>query len=178
MAVLVHERTPIYRGRVFEMVREKVTLDNGATTELDLIRHPGAAAMVPMPDSETVILLRQYRHAVGEYIWEIPAGTLEPGENPLEAAKRELAEEIGHAADRWEKLGEIVPAPGYADERIHLFLAESLRPAVQALDADEVFDVHSFSLRRVWEMVDDGEIRDAKTLVGLLHLGRRGNPIR
>ncbi len=178
MGVLVHERNSIHRGRVFEMFREKVTLDNGATTELDLIRHPGAAAMVPMPDPETVILLRQYRHAVGDYIWEIPAGTLEPGEDPLDGAKREIVEEIGHSADRWEKLGEILPAPGYADERIHLFLAESLRPARQNLDADEVLDVHFFPLREVWEMVDAGEIQDAKTLAGLLHLARRGNPIR
>ncbi|MFP4030746.1 MAG: NUDIX domain-containing protein [Desulfococcaceae bacterium] len=178
MAVLVHERTPVHRGRVFEMIRERVTLDNGVTTELDLIRHPGAAAMVPMPDPETVILLRQYRHAVGTSLWEIPAGTLEPGEDPLDGAKREIVEEIGYSADRWEKLGEIVPVPGYADERIHLFLAESLRPAQQALDADEVIEVHTFPLGNVWEMVDAGEIQDAKTLGGLLHLARRRNRAR
>jgi ADP-ribose pyrophosphatase len=173
MGVVVHERNPIHRGRVFEMVQERVTLENGVTTELDVIRHPGASAMIPMPDPETVILLRQYRHAVGGYIWEIPAGTLEPGEDPLDGAKREIVEEIGFSAERWEKLGEIVPVPGYADERIHLFLAASLRPAEQNLDADEVIDVHSFPLAAVWTMVDNGEIQDAKTLGGLLHLSRR-----
>lgn len=173
MSATVNERETVYRGRVFEMVRENVTLENGTTTELDLIRHPGAAAMVPMPDPDTVILIRQYRHAVGGYIWEIPAGTLEPGEPPLDGARRELVEEIGFAAEKWEKLGEIVPVPGYADERIHLFLAEELIPAAQSLDEDEVLAVHRLPLVRVLEMVDAGEIQDAKTLCGLYHLARR-----
>ena len=173
MGVTVNGRERLYRGRVFEMFRENVTLDNGVVADLDLIRHPGAAAMVPMPDPETVILVRQYRHAVGGYIWEIPAGTLEPGEDPLAGARRELAEETGFAAEKWESLGEIVPVPGYADECVHLFLAEALRPARQSLDADEVLAVHALPLARVLEMGDTGEIRDAKTLCALYRFVRR-----
>lgn len=173
MGGTVTDRHPVYRGRVFELVRETVALDNGVTTDLDVIRHPGAAVMLPMPDPETVILIRQYRHAVGGYIWEIPAGTLDPGETPLDGARRELAEEIGFSADRWEKLGEAVPVPGYADERLHLFLAEDLRPATQSLDEDELLHVHTRPLREVLTMADGGEIQDAKTLCALFHLVRR-----
>jgi ADP-ribose pyrophosphatase len=173
MGGTVNHRHSVYRGRVFELVRENVTLANGVTTDMDVIRHPGAAVMLPMPDPETVILIRQYRHAAGGYIWEIPAGTLDPGEAPLDGARRELAEEIGFSADRWEKLGEAVPVPGYADERLHLFLAEDLRPATQSLDADELLHVHAVPLGEALAMVDAGEIQDAKTVCAFFHLIRR-----
>ncbi len=174
MAVRVNHREPLHRGRVFNMDRENVSLENGVTLDMDIIRHPGAAAIVPLIDSgRSVILIRQYRHAVGGYIWEIPAGTLEADESPLVCAQRELIEETGYAADRWEKLGEVVPAPGYADERIHLFSADGLRRAEQHLDADEILDVHEIKLERALKMVDGGEIQDAKTLTGLFLLTRR-----
>ncbi|MFP4347102.1 MAG: NUDIX domain-containing protein [Thermodesulfobacteriota bacterium] len=174
MAARVNHREPLYRGRVFNMDRENVSLENGVTLDMDIIRHPGASAIVPLIDSgRSVILIRQYRHAVGGYIWEIPAGTLDPDETPLVCAQRELIEETGYAADRWEKLGEVVPVPGYADERIHLFSADGLHLAEQHLDADEILDVHEIKLERVLKMVDGGEIQDAKTLTGLFLLTRR-----
>lgn len=174
MSTRVNHREPLHRGRVFNMDRENVSLENGVTIDMDIIRHPGAAAIVPLIDSgRSVILIRQYRHAVGEYIWEIPAGTLDSGETPLGCARRELIEETGYAADTWEKLGEVVPVPGYADERIHLFSADGLRRAEQHLDADEILDVHEMQLDRVLKMVDAGEIQDAKTLTALFLLTRR-----
>lgn len=174
MTAKVNHREPLHRGRIFAMDRENVSLENGVTVDMDIIRHPGASAIVPLIDSgRSVVLIRQYRHAVGGYIWEIPAGTLDPKESPLDCAKRELTEETGYIADAWEKLGEVVPVPGYSDERIHLFSAEGLRPAEQHLDTDEILYVHEMSLDRVMEMVDAGEIQDGKTLSGLFMMFRR-----
>jgi ADP-ribose pyrophosphatase len=168
MAVTVNHRTGIHQGRVFRLVRENVTLDNGATTDLDYIEHPGAAAIVALLGSGEVVLLRQYRHALKQYIWEIPAGTLEPGEPGLDCARRELIEEAGFAAAQWQKIGEITPVPGYSDERIHLFLATGLSAADQHLDADEVLAVHRVPLAEAVGMVAHGEIQDAKSICGLL----------
>jgi ADP-ribose pyrophosphatase len=153
------ERVILHKGRVFSLVREKVALENGVTMDLDIVRHPGAAAMVP--------LIRQYRHAAGGFIWEIPAGTLDPDETPVECAKRELVEEIGYSADTWHKLGEITPVPGYSDERIHIFCAMDLSPAIQHLDRDEILNVHEVRFEDAVKMVERGEIGDAKTISGL-----------
>lgn len=174
MTARVNHRKPLHRGRVFNMDRENVSLDNGVTIDMDIIRHPGAAAVVALTDSgRSMILVRQYRHAVGGYIWEIPAGTLDGGESPLDCAQRELIEETGYTADAWEKLGEVVPVPGYADERIHLYLADGLRGAQQQLDADEILEVHEMKLEKILKMADSGQIQDAKTLTGLFLLARR-----
>lgn len=167
MSVKVNTRVTRHQGRVFTLLTENITLENGVTVDIDLIRHPGAAAIVPFYDKETVILIRQYRHAVGGYIWEIPAGTLDPSESPISCAKRELIEETGFSADTWQKLGEITPVPGYSDERIHIFLARDLSPAEQNLDKDEVLKVHKVRLDRAMEMIRKGEIQDSKTINGL-----------
>ena len=135
METKVLKKTQLHQGRVFALIREKITLPNGTTVDLDIIRHPGAAAMVPLSEDGSLVMIRQYRHAIGEYIWEIPAGTLNPDESPLECAKRELIEETGYSATEWEELGAIIPVPGYSDEKIHIFLAQGLRPARQDLDA-------------------------------------------
>lgn len=163
----VLERFTVHQGRVFSLVRERVALPNGVTMDLDMVRHPGAAAMVPLTKNNTLLMIRQYRHAVGGYIWEIPAGTLGPKETPIECAKRELAEEIGYSANSWHKLGEITPVPGYSDERIHIFCAMDLSPAAQHLDRDEIIDVHEIRLEEAVKMAERGEIGDAKTLSGL-----------
>ncbi|MDQ1335537.1 MAG: ADP-ribose pyrophosphatase [Thermodesulfobacteriota bacterium] len=157
----------LHQGRVFTLVREKVALENGVTIDLDIVRHPGAAAMVPLTEDNTLLMIRQYRHAVGGFIWEIPAGTLDPEETPLACAKRELIEEIGYSAETWHKLGEITPVPGYSDERIHIFSAMDLSPAIQHLDRDEILDVHEIRFEDAVKMVERGEIGDAKTLSGL-----------
>lgn len=168
MRAKVNQRTPRHRGRVFELFTENVTLENGVTTDIDLLRHPGASAIVPMPDADTVILIHQYRHAVGESIWEIPAGTLEDGEAPLACARRELTEETGFSAQDWQKLGETIPVPGYSNERIHLFLARELTEARQQLDADEMLAVHPMPFDKAVAMVFSGEIVDGKTVTSLL----------
>lgn len=157
----------IHSGKVFRLVQEELTLPNGFTTFLEVIRHPGAAALVALTEDQRVILLRQYRHAVGDFIWEIPAGTRRAGEDPMECAKRELAEETGYQASHLELLGEIVPVPGYSDERIYLFLARGLLPYPQHLDQDEVLEVHAVALERALEMIEKGQIQDAKSIVGL-----------
>jgi ADP-ribose pyrophosphatase len=145
-----------------------VTLDNGTTTDLDFIEHPGAAAVVAITNEKDVVLVRQYRHALKRYIWEIPAGTLDPGEPVLQCAQRELTEETGYAAAQWQKLAEITPVPSYSDERIHLFLATELSAASQNLDADEVLNVHCLPLAEVTGMIARSELQDAKSICALL----------
>lgn len=174
MSARVNNRTRRHEGRVFVLETENVTLDNGVTVDIDILRHPGAAAIVPVTDTGGVILIDQYRHAIGTRIWEIPAGTLNDGEAPEDCARRELIEETGVSAGRFEKLGEITPVPGYADERIHLFLATDLTPARQQLDPDEVLQVHEVAFAEALAMIEDGRIQDAKTICGLLMAQRSG----
>jgi ADP-ribose pyrophosphatase len=158
---------------VFDFTLETITLENDETVTLEVIRHPGAAAIVAMPDPDTLLLLQQYRHAVGGTIWEVPAGTLDDGETPEDCARRELIEETGYAGRAWKRLGEITPVPGYSDERIHLFLATDLSPDRQRLDRDELIQVRSVSLSVALEMIDDGTIQDAKTIAALTLVHRR-----
>lgn len=159
--------TLVRKGRVFDFYAENVTLPNGVTLDMEIIRHPGAAAIVPVLQDQSVLLLKQYRHAVGGFIWEIPAGTLDAEETPLACAERELTEETGYAAKKWERLGEITPLPAYSDERIHLFLATELTRASQKLDEDELLFVHRVSVDQALAMIVDGSIQDAKTIAGL-----------
>ena len=167
MSVKVNQSVMTHQGRVFKMITENITLANGISVDIDIIRHPGASAIIPFYDEDTVMLIKQYRHAVGGYIWEIPAGTLDPDETPIICAKRELIEETGYSARGWQKLGEITPVPGYSDERTHIFLATELIPAEQNLDKDEILDVHKVKLKNAIEMIHKGEIQDSKTMCGL-----------
>lgn len=157
----------IYTGKVVTLNLETVSLPNGATVELEIIRHPGAAAVVPLKADGTVVLIRQYRHAAGTFIYEIPAGKLHPGEDPRECAARELEEEVGYRADRFDLLASIYTAPGFADEVIHIYQAGGLTPGQQHLDHDEVLDVVETPLETALDMILDGTIRDGKTIVGL-----------
>lgn len=157
----------IYKGRVVNLNLETVTLPNGATVEIEMIHHPGAAAVVPMQDDGSVLLIRQYRHAVGGYILEIPAGKLDPGEDPRDCAARELEEEIGFRASSLEPLITFFTTPGFTDEVIHLYKATGLTPGTQSLDRDEVLDVIEMPLERAMGQIADGTIRDGKTIVGL-----------
>jgi ADP-ribose pyrophosphatase len=159
--------TCIKQGRVFDVFSENITLPNGVSLDMEIIRHPGAAAIVPLLDDRSVLLIRQYRYAVGGFIWEIPAGTLNVGEDPLACARRELTEETGYRAGDFKKLTEITPLPAYSDERIYLFLATDLTQASQNLDADELLSVHAVDLQRCIRMIHAGEIQDAKTISGL-----------
>jgi ADP-ribose pyrophosphatase len=157
----------IYQGRVVNLNLETVRLPNGATVELEIIHHPGAAAIVPMKDEETVLLIRQYRHAAGGYILEIPAGTLRPGEDPGACAARELEEEIGFRPSALEPLATFFTTPGFTDEVIHIYKATGLTPGKQNLDHDEVLEVVELPLREAIGRIGDGTIRDGKTIVGL-----------
>jgi ADP-ribose pyrophosphatase len=157
----------IYKGRIVNLNLETVTLPNGTTVELEVIHHPGAAAVVPMKDERTVILIRQYRHAAGGYIYEIPAGKLHPGEDPRECAQRELEEEIGYKAGVLDPVISAFTTPGFTDEVIHIYKATQLQPGKQNLGHDEVLAVAEFPLEKTIAMIREGVIQDAKTIVGL-----------
>ena len=175
MPVKINTSATVLRARTYRVVVDNITMPSGVTTDMHVLRHPGAAVIVPIKAKNRVVLIRQYRHAVGDYIWEVPAGTLEPPEKPLACAQRELVEETGFSAGHWENLGEILPAPGYSDERMYLFLATDLKPTAQDLDEDELICVHEFGFGEAMKMIDTGEIEDAKTICGLLRAARRIN---
>ncbi len=175
MTLLATERR--YQGRIIHLDLDTVEFPDGSTGQLEMVRHPGAAAVVPMVDSPEapdprVLLLRQFRHAADGMIWEIPAGRLDPGETPEECARRELLEEAGMRAGQVEQLTTIFTTPGFTDERIHLFLARDLQPDQHRREPDEFIEVHVRPWSDVMRMVEQGEIRDGKTLVALLHADR------
>ncbi|MBI5672163.1 MAG: NUDIX hydrolase [Nitrospirae bacterium] len=157
----------IYTGKVVTLNVDTVQLPNGVTIDLETIRHPGAAAVVPMKDDGTVVLIRQFRHAAGGFIYEIPAGKLSPGEEPLHCAARELEEEVGYRASSFELLSSIFTAPGFADEVIHVYKATGLTQGRQQLDRDEVLEIVEMPLEQAIRRIQDGTIRDGKTIVGL-----------
>lgn len=167
------EEKVIYRGRIVDLVLESTTLPNGRAMELEVVRHPGGAAVVALDDQERVCLLRQYRHAHRGWIWELPAGKLDPGEAPLATAQRELVEEAGRQASRWIDLGRIITSPGVFTEVIHLYLAEGLEEAASAPEEHELFEVHWLPLADAVERALTGGIEDSKTIVGLARAARR-----
>lgn len=169
----------IYTGKVITLNIDTVRLPNGVTIDLEMVRHPGASAVVPIKDDGTLVLIRQFRHAAGGFIYEIPAGKLHPGEDPKICAARELEEEIGYRAGGLELLSSIFTAPGFTDEIIHVYKATDLTKTKQNLDRDEVLDIVEMPLREAMAMIQDGRIRDAKTMIGLqsVYIGSigRGN---
>lgn len=161
-------RREIYTGKVVNLAVEEVRLPNGETATLEVMRHPGAAAAVPLHPDHSVTILRQYRHAVGGWLWEVPAGKLDvPGEEPLECARRELAEEAGLAAARWDKLGSIYTTPGFCNEIIHLYLARDLSATAMGHERDEVIEIHRMGLADALDRIRTEEIRDTKTVAAL-----------
>jgi ADP-ribose pyrophosphatase len=165
-------RSPIYDGRIVHLGLEEAVLPNGARVQLEVIRHPGAAAIVPLHEDRSVTLVHQYRHAAGGMIWEVPAGVLEPGEAPEICAARELREEVQLDARTFTRLGTILTTPGFTDERIHLFLAEGLAVADGVPEPDEYIEVSRVPLDRALAWIDDGTIVDGKTICAL-HLAER-----
>jgi ADP-ribose pyrophosphatase len=170
-------REVLWRGSVGAFGVDLVRLPNGAEAQLALLEHPGAAAVVPFADRETVLLLRQFRYAAGGVIWEVPAGKLDGGEDPAVCAERELLEETGMRAGRIERTGEIWTTPGFTDERIVLFAAWDLAPGETSHEAHEVIEVQRVPLRDALAMIDRGEIRDAKTIAALYHAARRAGAL-
>ena len=163
----VHRIQKHYQGHLFSFVSEDVTLPNGSRAEMAVVRHPGSTAVVPFLDNDTVVMEIQYRHAVGEYLLEIPAGTMEPGELPLDCAKRELEEETGFAATRMIELGPVHLLPAYSDEITHVYIARDLIPAPQRLDKDEILEVVHYPFEQTIRMIADGRITDALTVLSL-----------
>lgn len=163
----------VQRGAMLEMVTEEVELPGGGSARLDLIRHPGASAVVPFLSRDEVLLIRQYRYAAGGEIYEVPAGKLDPGEAPEACARRELEEETGYRADGLEALADIFTTPGFTDERIYLFAADGLTPGIQRLDDDERIELVPMPLSQALEMVWQNLIPDAKSSLALLHAAHR-----
>lgn len=157
----------LWHGKVFDFSCEEVILPNGKRTEIGLIHHPGSSAVVPILKNESVLLIRQYRPAIRDFIWEIPSGTMLPKEDPLECARRELREECGFLGTKFDKFGEILIAPWYSDERIYLFMATEMIPCEQKLDEDEILTNHLFTFDQAMAMIENGEIQDAATIIGI-----------
>jgi ADP-ribose pyrophosphatase len=167
----------VYAGRVIDLSLERVELPSGVEVDLEIVKHPGGAAVVVVDAGDRVCLLRQYRHAAGGWLWELPAGKLGPDEDALTTAQRELAEEAGVSAATWENLGTIITSPGVLTEVVHLFLARDPAPAVAAPEPGEVLEVFWVPRADAVRRAQGGEIRDAKTIIGLLRAdGRLGNP--
>ncbi|WP_295447331.1 NUDIX hydrolase [uncultured Thiodictyon sp.] len=166
-ATPILQREPIFQGRVIDVALETVELPNGNRVDLEIVRHPGGAAAVALDEAQQVCLLRQYRHAGNGWLWELPAGKIDPGEAPLTTATRELTEEAGVIARRWTALGLIHSSPGVFTEVIYLWLARDLAITGHAQECDEVMEIHWLPLREALDWCNDGTITDAKTLVGL-----------
>jgi ADP-ribose pyrophosphatase len=158
----------VFSGNVISVEVEQVLLPNGRTARYEIVRHPGGAAVVAIDDQQHVCLLRQYRPAGGGWIWELPAGRLEPGEPAEITAQRELLEEAGCKAQHWESLGNILSSPGVFDETIHLYLARGLARGQTTHEQHEVIEVHWLPLADAVRQASRGELRDAKTVIGLL----------
>lgn len=164
---MASSRRQILKLGVVDFGVEHTTLPNAAEVDLAIIRHPGASAIVAIDNQGNIALLSQYRHAIGGYIWEIPAGVRRDSETPIQCAQRELAEEAGLSGRRWDHLGAIVTVPSFCDERIELFLARELDLAVGARDFDEVINVEKRPFAEALRMIRRGQILDAKTIVAL-----------
>lgn len=170
--ILPREIRRIYAGRIFTVQIETVALPTGRELQAEIVRHPGSVVIVPITDSGDIILVRQYRHAIGRAVWELPAGSLKRGEEIVSAARRECHEEIGLVAERLEPLGSFFPTPGYCDEEMHVYAASGLRPpraddeAAHA-DEDEDIEARPFSRDEIRRMVAAREIVDLKTVAGV-----------
>lgn len=163
----------VQRGARFELITDRITLPNGRTAMADLLKHPGASAVLPFFDDGRVLLIRQYRFATGGALLEVPAGKLDPGETPETCASRELEEETGWRAARIERLGSIWTSPGFTDEVIHLFAAFDLTRTEQRLEEDELIELVPMAFEEAVRQVVDGRIRDAKSAMAILLVDRR-----
>jgi ADP-ribose pyrophosphatase len=161
-------RTLIHKGPVVDLGCERFQLPDGRPYQLEVVRHPGGAAIVALDDSDRVCLLRQYRHAGGGWLWELPAGKLDPGEAPEQTARRELEEEAGVQARAWQPLGTALTTPGFCDEVIHLYLARQLVTTAPRHQANEFIEIHWQPFTEALQWVHSGQIRDAKSMLGLL----------
>lgn len=161
-------RKTVFSCPVFEVSRREIEVSSSRKVERFVVEHPGAVVFLPQSEEGDIYLVKQYRAALERSLLELPAGTLERGEDPLECAKRELAEEVKLQAVTWVRLGELFPAPGFCNEKQHLFLARGLSPAQGELDEDEVIEVVKLTPQEVYQAIEDGEICDAKSIAAIL----------
>jgi ADP-ribose pyrophosphatase len=173
--ILPHEIRKIYEGRIFSVSVERVTLPKGHQLDVEVIRHPGSVVIVPITAEGDVILVRQYRHAIGRWVWELPAGSLKKGEDPEGAAVRECHEEINLVPEKLERLGSFFPTPGYCDEEMIVYRATGLREPRDGDEAhpdeDEDIEPKAFALEDLRRMIEIGEIVDLKTIAGMALIG-------
>lgn len=161
------QRTSIYSGKVIDLNLETTVLPNGRSVTLEIVHHPGGAAIVAVDAQSRVCLLRQYRHAAGGWIWELPAGKLEGAENPHLAAQRELEEEAGLRAGYWQKLGAVLTTPGFCDEIIHFYLAQEVTAVTQHLEQHELLECHWIPFAEARDWIYNGNLTDAKSIIGI-----------
>lgn len=169
----------VYRGPVFSVASENVREPSGVTVHRDVVRHSGSVVIMAVDESgpgPRVLLVRQYRHAAKQYLWELCAGRIDPGESERVAAKRELLEETGYSARRWTRILSFYASPGFVDETMSIYLAQDLQSGVAQPEEDEVLDLKFLPLRKALEWVKKGVIRDAKTICGILWLGQKPGP--
>lgn len=169
-------RSVVFRGRVFRVERDRVRLPQGQPVTMEIVRHRGSVVLIPTPAPGRLILIRQFRYAVGRWLWELPAGTLEPGEPAARAARRECLEETGWLPSVLRRLGSYYPTPGFCDERMTFYVCGGLTkpPRPRPGDPDEQITSKVFTEREAWDLVDRGAVRDMKTILGLTLLQRRG----
>ncbi len=162
----------IYNGKKFSLELEKVTLPNGYEKNLEVIRHRGSAAVIPLLNKEEIILIRQYRPVIGRYIYEIPAGSVEEGEDIATTAQRELEEEIGYQAEKMEKVMSFYPSPGITDEEMHLFLAQGLKYVGAKPEPYEIIEPLRVKISEAYSMIEKKEIVDAKTIIAVYFISK------
>ena len=167
-------RTTVYQGRIFQVEIDVVKLPTGHTLDMEIVRHPGSVVLLPVPEPGSIVLIRQYRYTIDRWIWELPAGSLKPGEDPGTAAARECEEEIGLAPHKITRLRGYYPTPGFCDEQMIYYRCEDLRPpapdSTAKRDDDEDIEPRTFTLAEARALVASGEIVDLKTLAGLTML--------
>jgi len=175
--VVPHSIRQVFVGRIFTVTVESITTPKGAALDAEIVRHPGSVVLVPMTKGGEIILVKQYRHAIGRLAWELPAGSLKPNEDPKRAAARECQEEIGLIPSQLDRLGAFFPTPGYCDEEMNFYKASGLRepgPGDEKAEQDEDEDIETraFSVEQLRSMIRSNEIVDLKTVAGLTLLTR------
>jgi len=166
----IEKITEIFRGRFIDVNVEEVRLPNDHVATMEIVHHPGGAAVVALDETNRMCLVKQYRHAAKGWIWEIPAGKIDHKEPPLQTAQRELEEEVGRQAAQWRSLGDYLSSPGFTTEVVHLFLATELKVVKNQLEAGEVLEAHWLPFEQVMQMAHSGELRDGKSLAALLRV--------
>ena len=163
----IHGTRRVFEGRVINLRVDDVEYDNGARSNVEIVEHNGGVAIIAQPSPDSIVLVRQFRPATGQELWEVPAGKLERGEDPLACATRELIEETGYRCGSMRRLWSFFTAPGFCNERLYLFVAEGLTPGSAEPEATEVLHLREFNVEEAWAMVERDEIPDAKTQIAL-----------